>query len=142
MTRGQPPSRRVIRQRRFVALAAVVVLLLIVVVVVRAVAGSPSPAGFVGTWEGSDKTLGSATLKIAQGADSSTFVVRGLRPSGVVVTTMRVGDDGKLTASGTTAGGTWQISLALAANGNQVLAEYTAPGGASPILLRFTRAPS
>ena len=94
----------------------------------------------MGTWEGSDTTLGSTTFKIAAGADSSTFTVSGLRPSGAVVSTMHMGDDGKLTASGTTTQGDWTLSLTQSADDNQLLAEYHAPGGAAPILLRFTRA--
>ena len=51
MTPTPRASRRVIRQRRFIALACVVVLVFAVVLGVRAVACGSAPAGFVGTWE-------------------------------------------------------------------------------------------
>jgi len=140
MTPGQRASRRVVRQRRFIALACAVVLVFAAVLGVRAIACGSAPAGFVGTWEGSDNTLGSTTFRIIRGPDGSTYAVSGLRPSGAVVGTMKVGDDGKLTASGTTTRGAWNVSLALTADSRQLLAEYNAPGGPAPVLLRFTRA--
>jgi len=140
MTPGPRASRRVIRQRRFIALACVVVLVFAVVLGVRAVACGSAPAGFVGTWEGSDNTLGSTKFVIAKGADASTYAVTGLKPSGAAVSTMHLGDDGKLSASGTTTRGAWHLSLALTTDSRQLLAQYDAPGGPAPILLRFTRA--
>ena len=139
MTPGQRVSRRVVRQRRFIALACAVVLVFAVVLGVRAVACGSSPAGFVGTWAGSDTTLGSTSFAIAKGADGSTYAVSGLRPSGAVVKTMHVGDDGDLSASGSTTQGSWHLSLTLTADGRQLLAKYTTPGGPAPVLLRFTR---
>jgi hypothetical protein len=133
-------SRRVVRQRRFIALACAVVLVFAVALGVRAVACGSAPGGFVGTWEGSDATLGSTRFVVAKGADSSSYTVNGLTPSGAAVSTMRVGDDGKLTASGTTTRGAWHLSLALTSDSRQLLAQYNAPGGSAPILLRFTRA--
>ncbi len=140
MIRAPRASRRVVRQRRFIALACAVVLVFAVALGVRAVACGSAPAGFVGTWEGSDTTLGSTRFVIAKGADSSSYTVSGLTPSGAAVSTMRVGDDGKLTASGTTTRGAWHLSLALTSDSRQLLAQYNAPGGSAPILLRFTRA--
>ena len=140
MTPTPRASRRVIRQRRFIALACAVVLMFALALGVRAVACGSAPTGFVGTWEGSDNTLGSTKIVIAKGADSSTYAVTGLTPSGAAVSTMRVGDDGKLSASGTTTRGAWHLSLALTTDSRQLLAQYKAPGGPAPILLRFTRA--
>ena len=76
MTPGQRVSRRVVRQRRFIALACAVVLVFAVVLGVRAVACGSSPAGFVGTWAGSDTTLGSTSFAIAKGADGSAASFR------------------------------------------------------------------
>jgi hypothetical protein len=139
MTPAQRASRRVVRQRRFIALACAVVLVFALVLGVRAVACGSSPAGFVGGWAGSDKTLGSTSFTIAKGADGSTYSVSGLQPSGDVVKTLHVGDDGSLSASGSTTQGSWHLDLTLTADGRQLLAQYTAPGGPAPILLRFTR---
>ena len=139
MTPAPRASRRVIRQRRFIAFACAVVLVFAVALGVRTVACGSSPTGFVGTWEGSDNTLGSTKFVVAKGADSSTYAVSGLAPSGAALSTMRVGDDGKLSASGTTTRGAWHLSLTLASDGRQLLAQYAAPGGPAPILLRFTR---
>jgi len=140
MTPAPRASRRVIRQRRFIALACAVVLVFTVALGVRAVACGSSPTGFVGTWEGSDSTLGSTKFVVAKGADSSTYAVSGLTPSGATVSTMHVGDDGRLSASGTTTRGAWHLSLALTSDSRQLLAQYAAPGGPAPIVLRFTRA--
>jgi hypothetical protein len=142
MTPAPRASRRVIRQRRFIALACAVVLVFAAALVVRAVACGASPAGYVGTWAGSDSTLGSTSFTIAKGPDNSTYAVTGLHPSGAAVATLHVGDDGKLTASGTTTGGAWRLDLSLTADGRQLLAEYNAPGGPAPVLLRFTRSTS
>ena len=140
MTPAPRASRRVIRQRRFIALACAVVLVFAVALGVRAVACGSTPAGFAGAWEGSDNTLGSTKFVIANGADGSTYAVTGLTPAGAAVSTMHAGDDGKLSASGTTTRGAWQLSLALTSDSRQLLAQYSAPGGPAPILLRFTRA--
>jgi len=140
MTSAPRASRRVIRQRRFIALACAVVLVFVLALGVRAVACGSAPAGFVGTWEGSDNTLGSTKIVIAKGTDGSTYAVTGITPSGAAVSTMHVGDDGKLSASGTTTRGAWHLSLALTSDSRQLLAQYSAPGGPVPILLRFTRA--
>ena len=139
MTPAQRASRRVVRQRRFIALACAVVLAFALALGVRAVACGSSPAGFVGSWAGSDKTLGSTTFTITKGANGSTYAVSGLQPSGDVVKTMHVGDDGSLSASGSTTQGSWHLDLTLTSDGRQLLAQYTAPGGPAPILLRFTR---
>ena len=139
MTPAQRASRRVIRQRRFIALACAVVLVFVVALGVRAVACNTSPAGFIGAWAGSDATLGTTSFTIASGAGGAAYSVSGLKPSGAAVHTLRVGDDGRLTASGTTTRGTWHLSLALTADGKQLMAEYSAPGGPAPVLLRFTR---
>jgi hypothetical protein len=139
MTPGQRVSRRVIRQRRFVAFAAAAVLLVVIALVVRVVAFQPNVADFSGTWEGSDPSLGSTTLKIAHGSGNGTYIIQGLKPAGTTITRLTVGDDGTLRAAGTTAQGAWHVYLTLTADARQLLAEYAPPGGA-PTILRFTRA--
>jgi hypothetical protein len=139
MTPAPRVSRRVIRQRRFIAAAAVAVLVVTVALVVRAVAFQPNVADFSGTWEGSDPSLGSTTLKITHGDGNGVYVIKGLTPAGTAVTRLTVGDDGTLRASGTTTRGAWHVTLSLTADANQLLAEYAPPGGV-PTILRFTRA--
>ncbi len=141
MSDGRRPSRRVVRQRRFAAAAVAVLVLVALVLVVRAVAFRPDVADFAGTWEGSDASLGSTTLKIGHGAGSGDYVITGLKPAGTVITSLHVSDDGRLTATGRTANGAWHVSLDLTADNRQMLAEYAPPGGA-PTILRFTRAPA
>jgi hypothetical protein len=132
------PSSRVIRQRRFVALVAGVVVVLAVLLVVRGFAcGGPPP--FNGTWNGSDPTLGSTTLRISQGADSTTYTVSGLSPAGVQVKTMKL-DDGALNAGGDTTQGPWSVQLRLMDDERQMTATYRPPGGGAAVDLRFTRA--
>ena len=132
------PSSRVIRQRRFVALVVVVVVVLAVLLVVRAFACGGSPA-FTGTWNGSDPTLGSTTLRISRGADGTTYTVSGLSPAGVQVKTMHL-DDGALNAGGDTTQGPWSVQLRLLDDGRQMMATYKPPGGGAAVDLRFTRA--
>jgi hypothetical protein len=132
---------RVTRRRRAALVFAGVVLALAIVLVVRAAAGGGATAGFVGAWEGSDPTLGSTTLRIAQTSAGAAYTVQGLRPAGHDVTSLRTGDDGTLTASGTAANGDWRVQLTLAADDRQLLAEYTPPGAGASTTLRFTRAP-
>ncbi len=139
MTPAPRASRRVIRQRRFIALAAAAVLVVVIVLVVRAVAFQPNVADFSGTWGGSDPSLGSTTLKIAHAGANGVYAIQGLKPAGTAITSLSVGDDGTLKASGAATQGAWHVTLDLTADARQLLAEYAPPGGA-PTVLRFTRA--
>jgi hypothetical protein len=138
LTRRRRLSRRVLWQRRLAALGALIVLAAVVLPLVLRFTGGPPR--FVGVWGGAQPMLGSARWSISDAGDGD-FRVSGMKVQGKPLLTLHM-DDGKLMAQGEAGGATWHVTVASAADGNQIVPPYEPGPGQTAQRLRFTRVPA
>jgi len=90
---------------------------------------------FAGAWGSSDPALSATVVRIAKTGD--TYTVRGLRDLGPQAVSGRVSDD-TLTASGTSEGASWRLSLSFV-DRDQLRARLTWSDGRAPLATLLTR---